>query len=80
VAVYRSADILVNRIDQQLLDLARRRLSLAQQAYQQGELDYLELLTAQRSFLAIQQNLLDARLQKVLATVQLENLLVDDEA
>jgi outer membrane protein, heavy metal efflux system len=79
VASYRSAEILVNRIDQQLLDLARRRLDLAQQAYQQGELDYLELLTAQRSFLAIQQNLLDARQQKVLAAVELESLLVDTE-
>lgn len=74
VGQYRSAVEMVNAIEQDLLALAEQRLDLARQAFQQGEADYLELLTAQRSFLAIRQSALDARQQATMAAISIRYL------
>ena len=75
---YYAAAELVRTVEQELLDLARERLELARRAHQQGELDYLELLTAQRSFLTILQTTLGAQQQAVVASVRLKTWVVED--
>lgn len=77
VGNYRSALEMVRSIEQELLGLAEERLTIARRAHQQGELDYLDLLTAQRSFLVIRQTALDAHQQAAVAAVRLNTLLVD---
>ncbi|TVQ00196.1 MAG: TolC family protein [Planctomycetaceae bacterium] len=79
VGEYRAAWELVLEIEQQLLRLAEERLELARRAHGQGELEYLELLTAQRSFLAIRQAAIDARQQAAIASVRLTQLVVEDQ-
>jgi outer membrane protein TolC len=77
IGEYNAAREMVQQIDTTLLEMARERLSLAQQAHEQGEIDYLELLTAQRSFLMIQQTAIDAQEQAAQARVRLETLVVE---
>jgi outer membrane protein TolC len=77
IGEYNAAREMVQHIDTTLLEMARERLSLAQQAHEQGEIDYLELLTAQRSFLMIQQTAIDAQEQAAQARVRLETLVVE---
>ncbi len=78
VGEYRSAVEMVAAVEQELLGLAEERLAVARRGHQQGELDYLELLTAQRSFLAIRQSALDARQQAAAAAVRLHTLVAED--
>ncbi len=78
VGQYRSAVEMVTAVEQDLLSLAEERLSVARRSHQQGELDYLELLTAQRSFLAVRQSALDARQAAAAAAVRLHTLVVND--
>lgn len=75
---YAAARALVESIEAELLPLAADRLALARQAHQQGEIDYLELLTAQRSFLDLQQTALATREQAAEAYVRLVTLGVAD--
>jgi len=75
---YQQAQEMVATIEADLLSLAQERLDLARQAHQQGEIDYLDLLTAQRSFLAIQQTALDTQEQAALAQVRLQTFAVED--
>lgn len=75
---YAAARALVESIEDELLPLAADRLALARQAHQQGEIDYLELLTAQRSFLDLQQTALATREQAAEAYVRLVTLGVAD--
>lgn len=75
---YAAARALVESIEGELLPLAAERLALARQAHQQGEIDYLELLTAQRSFLDLQQTALATREQSAEAYVRLVTLGVAD--
>ena len=77
---YRNALEMQSAIDTDLLPLARRRFDLARQAYSQGEIDYLELLTAQRTYLAIQQNALEMQERATLAAVRLTHLVVVDRS
>lgn len=78
VGQYRSAIEMVTAVEQELLGLAEERLAVARRGHQQGELDYLDLLTAQRSFLAVRQSALDARQQATAAAVRLQTLVVED--
>jgi cobalt-zinc-cadmium efflux system outer membrane protein len=75
---YERALELAATIESDLLHLAQERLDLARQAQQQGEIDYLELLTAQRSFLSIQQSALDTLEQAALAHVRLQTCAVEE--
>lgn len=75
---YQAAWEVVREIEEGLLRLAEERLDLARRAHEQGELGYLDLLTAQRSFLAIRQTSLDARQQAAIASVRLETLAVEE--
>lgn len=78
VGQYRSAVEMVMAVEQDLLGLAEERLAVARRGHQQGELDYLDLLTAQRSFLAVRQSALDARQAAAAAAVRLQTLVIDD--
>lgn len=78
VGEYRSAVEMVTAVEQDLLGLAEERLAVARRGHQQGELDYLELLTAQRSFLAVRQSALDARQQAAAAAIRLHTLVAED--
>ena len=78
VGQFETAQEMVQQIDTTLLEMARERLSLAQQAHEQGEIDYLELLLAQRSFLTIQQSAIDAHEQAAQARVRLETMVVEE--
>jgi outer membrane protein TolC len=69
---------LVRSIETELLDLAQQRYDLAVKAQRQGEISYIELLTAQRSLLSIREAVLSAREQAALAGIRLENLVVRD--
>jgi outer membrane protein TolC len=75
---YQSAWELVRAIEEELLTTAQQRYELARRAQQQGEINYLELLLAQRSFLAVREAALEARQQAAIAAVQLEALVVQD--
>lgn len=77
---YRSAVEMFTAIEHDLRPLSRRRFDLARQAYSQGEIDYLDLLTAQRSYLLIQQNALDMREQATQAAVRLRHFVVAQRA
>jgi outer membrane protein, heavy metal efflux system len=74
---YSLAEEMQAAIDRDLLPLSRQRFELARQAYNQGEIDYLELLTAQRSYLTIQQDWLNARERATLADIRLKHLVVN---
>lgn len=75
---YQSAWELVRAIEEELLTTAEQRFELARRAQQQGEINYLELLLAQRSFLAVREAALVARQQAAIAAVRLEALVVED--
>ncbi len=75
---YRAAVEMVQAIEHELLALAEERLVIARRGHEQGELDYIDLLTAQRSFLVIRQSALDARQQTALAAVRLQTLVAAD--
>lgn len=77
VGEYSAAVEMVHAIQRELLSLAGERLELARAAHAQGELEYLDLLTAQRSFLSIRQTELEARQRAAIATVALRTLVVD---
>jgi cobalt-zinc-cadmium efflux system outer membrane protein len=78
VGEYQTAWELVRSIETELLDLAQQRYDLAVKAQRQGEISYIELLTAQRSLLSIREAVLSAREQAALAGIRLENLVVRD--
>lgn len=78
VGEYQTAWELVRSIETELLDLAQQRYDLAVKAQRQGEISYIELLTAQRSLLSIREAVLSAREQAALAAIRLENLVVRD--
>ena len=75
---FSTAHAMVRSVDGELLQLAQERFELARQAHQQGEIDYLELLTAQRSYLSIQQAALDAKERAALALARLECFAIDE--
>lgn len=75
---YEAARAMTQQINSTLLAMAQERLTLAQQAHQQGEIDYLELLTAQRSYLTIQQSAIDAQELAAHAFVRLETMVVEE--
>lgn len=75
---YLAAQEMVRAVTGDLLSLAEERLELARMAHAEGELEYLDLLTAQRSFLSVRQTELEARRQAALATVALQTLVVED--
>lgn len=75
---YKSAQEMTVTINQELLALAEERLKLANQAYREGEIDYLDLLTAQRSYISVQQTALDAHEQAAQAWAILQTLAVED--
>lgn len=75
---YQSAWELVRAIEEELLTTAQQRYELARRAQQQGEINYLELLLAQRSFLAVREAALEARQQAAIAAVKLDSLVVED--
>ncbi|MBX3418540.1 MAG: TolC family protein [Pirellulaceae bacterium] len=77
---FEAAQEMIRSINDELLKLAEERLELARQAHHQGEIDYLELLTAQRSYLTVLQSAIDAHEQATLAFVRLETLAVDESA
>ena len=76
---YQSALQMAETVEESLQQLVQERLDLAMQAHQEGEIDYLELLTAQRSYLSIQQMALDAQEQLALAIVNLQTYVVEDQ-
>ncbi len=76
----RAAYEMCRSINEELLKLVKERFELARQAHQQGEIDYLELLTAQRSYLTVRQAAIDAYEQATLALVRLETLAVEDSS
>ena len=78
VGEYQTAWELVRAIETELLDLAQQRYDLAVKAQRQGEISYIELLTAQRSLLSIREAVLSAREQAALASIRLDNLVVRD--
>lgn len=75
---YEAARAMTQQVDSTLLAMSQERLKLAQQAHQQGEIDYLELLTAQRSYLTIQQTAIDAQERAAQAFVRLETMVVEE--
>lgn len=75
---YKSAREMTVTIEQELLALVEQRLQLANQAYREGEIDYLDLLTAQRSYISVQQTALDAQEQAAQAWAILQTLAVED--
>lgn len=75
---YRTAREMTRAIQQDLLELVDQRLELASQAYREGEIDYLDLLTAQRSYISVQQTALDAQEQAALAWAVLQTLAITE--
>lgn len=78
VGEFRAAGEMVRAVETELVALTEQRLELARQAYRQGEADYLELLTAQRSFLEVRQSAIDARLRATQAATRLRCRVVRD--
>ncbi len=76
---YQSARQMAETVEESLQQLVQERLDLAMQAHQEGEIDYLELLTAQRSYLSIQQMALDAQERLALSIVNLQTFVVEDQ-
>jgi outer membrane protein, heavy metal efflux system len=64
-------------VQQELLEQVQQRFQLAREAFEQGEIDYLDLLTAQRTYITIQQTALDAQERAALAYVILQTLAVE---
>lgn len=75
---YRNAREMTRAIQKDLLELVEQRLELANQAYREGEIDYLDLLTAQRSYISVQQTALDAQEQAALAWAVLQTLAITE--
>lgn len=66
----------VSRFRESILPAAAESLELTRQMYQAGEMNYLGLLTAQRTYSQTHRSYLDAVLQLRLAEVQIEGLLL----
>jgi cobalt-zinc-cadmium efflux system outer membrane protein len=66
----------VSRFRESILPAAAESLELTRRMYQAGEINYLGLLTAQRTYSQTHQSYLDAVLQLRLAEVQIEGLLL----
>jgi len=77
---YQSAREMTVAIQRDLLALVEQRLDLASQAYREGEIDYLDLLTAQRSYISVQQTALDAHEQAAIAWIVLQTLAITENS
>lgn len=72
---YRNAHQQVDRCAQQILARARKSLDLVTDGYDKGQVDYLTLLTTQRTFFEVNLAYLDALRELREATVVIENQL-----
>jgi outer membrane protein, heavy metal efflux system len=64
----------VGRLENELLPRARRALEIAEFAYQQGETSQLDYLDVRRTYIALQQESLEAMRQFAAAESRLEQL------
>jgi cobalt-zinc-cadmium efflux system outer membrane protein len=74
---YSSAEFRVRRFRESILPAARDQLELVQKGYAGGELAFLNLLNAQRTYFQTHQQYLQAILELRTATVQIEGNLLD---
>jgi outer membrane protein, heavy metal efflux system len=73
---YSNSSNQVSRFHESILPAASESLELTRQMYQAGEMNYLGLLTAQRTYSQTHRSYLEAVLQLRLAEVQIEGLLL----
>jgi len=73
---YSNSSNQASRFRESILPAAAESLELTRQMYQAGEMNYLGLLTAQRTYSQTHRSYLDAVLQLRLAEVQIEGLLL----
>lgn len=73
---YRTARQRYERVTSNVLPNAKETLQLAQEAFDVGETDYLQLLTAQRTLFNTQLSVLDSATQAKQALAEIEGLLV----
>lgn len=77
-AAYANARNQVQRYREQFLPAAQESLNLTQRGYQAGEINYVGLLTAQRTFSQTSWNYLDAVRALRISEVQIEGFLLQD--
>jgi outer membrane protein, heavy metal efflux system len=75
LANYRAAGQLVDRYEQQMQPKARETLRLSQQLYEQGQIDFLRLLQAQKTLLEVELARVAAQEERWLAAVTIAGLL-----
>jgi outer membrane protein, heavy metal efflux system len=68
----------VEQYSQQILPTARETFDLVTQGYQQGEIGYLDMLTAQRTYFQTNLSYIEALRELWRATLRIEGLLLDE--
>lgn len=78
LATYRTAHQLTLRYEEQILPRARQTLSITQQLYEQGQIDFLRLLQTQKTLLEAELARLDAQEQRWVAAAAIARLLMQE--
>jgi outer membrane protein, heavy metal efflux system len=73
---YASADQQVNRYVNEILPDAKKSLDLVRSGYEQGEFNYLELLTAQRTYFRVNLAYLESLREFWINRVRIEGMLL----
>jgi cobalt-zinc-cadmium efflux system outer membrane protein len=73
---YISADQQVNRYVNEILPDAKKSLDLVRSGYEQGEFNYLELLTAQRTYFRVNLAYLESLREFWISRVRIEGMLL----
>ena len=78
LATYRTANQLTLRYEEQILPRARQTLSITQQLYEQGQIDFLRLLQTQKTLLEAELARLDSQEQRWVAAAAIARLLMQE--
>lgn len=78
LTTYRTARQFVTRYDESIIPKARETLDLTQRLYAQGQVDFLRLLQAQKTFLDAELSRVDAQKRRWQAAAGLAGLLQED--
>jgi outer membrane protein, heavy metal efflux system len=74
---YMNARRQVERYEKDLLPTAEEQLALTTRVFRAGEVGYMNLLTAQRSYSQVQVNAVDAQRQLAISSARIEGLLLE---
>lgn len=77
--VYQTAGQLVERYEAQILPKARETLTLTQQLYAQGQIDFLRLLQSQKTLLEAELARLDALEQRWISAAMIAGMLLSEQ-